>query len=73
MQYFFVTVWFSENVHASVVIDAIGATNCGHFIATRQVEWIPCEQPVVTIGRMRIMQIYFQLTLVQIGHFTIEC
>lgn len=44
VQYFLIiTVWFAENVHASIVVDAVGATDCGHFIATRQIKWIPCE------------------------------
>lgn len=61
----------TENVHAAVAVDSIAADG-RDLIAARVIERIPCEQPIVAIGRVRVMNVQLQLGLIQIRHFTIE-
>lgn len=65
------TLRLPENVHTAIVVGAI-ATNGGHFVTARHIEWIPGEQPEITVTRVLIVNVELQLCLIQIGHFTIE-
>lgn len=64
---------FSENVHPATVVHptAAAATLRRHLIATRQVEGVPREQPIIPIRCVRVVDVLLELALVQVGHFTV--